>query len=242
METALVYEQIHRKRIELCYPHSGQPPSDDDIVRQLSDIVLRLPRDLQLNILEFADPVSFAILQSVIRPPQALYCNQLSKILHQSRFAPALQGSPTEAHETYERVLMARKYIFDSIRRGIFPLRPRSEIVKWRFAEDYRLMYTLEVYGNQITVWKVCGDTVTFVWSRDGIFDAVFSPRGNNVLVSCSNGVLEVRHFADSHELVMSVQLGEFNRLFTSDTYLFAAGMGGPTLWKWESSSSLARI
>ena len=242
MDPTPFIERIRQKRIELCYPGSGEPPADDEVVRQMLTLLQNLPPELQLVVLKHADPVAFAILRTGIPHDNELYCTQLSKLLHHSRFAQALQGKPTEARETYERVLMARQCVLNSIKYGIFPLRTRHEIVKWEFAEDYGLMYTIEEYVPQITVWKLCGNTVENVWTRGGVIDAVFSACGQQVLVSGSDGVVEVWDFADSPEMVTSEQLDGFHNLFTSDTYLFTTGVTGPTLWKWESSSLLARI
>ena len=172
--------------------------SEDEIVRQLSTLVQRLPNDLQLVVLELADPASFAILRSVVGHGQALYCNQLSKILHQSRLAQALQERPTEAYETYERVLMARQCVLNSIRSGIVPLRTRYRIIKWKFAEDYGLLFTIETYIHKITVWKLHGDTVERVWTQEGVIDAIFMTHSHRVLVSGALGTLQIWDFANS--------------------------------------------
>ena len=242
LDVASLCERIRQRGIEICYPHSGPPPGEDEIVRQLSEPVQRLPLDLQLVLLEFADAVTFAILRSVISHGRALYCNQLSKILHQSPLAQALQGRPTEAYETYERVLMARQCVLNAIKAGIFPLRTSFDIIKWEFAEDYGLMFTIETYVQKISVWKLRGDTVERVWTQEGVVDAMFITHSQRVLVSGALGTLQIWDFADSPKSVNMIPLRESSQLFNSETYLLTIQRSGPMLWKWESSSSLVRM
>ena len=242
MDLASLCERIRQRRIEICYPHSGSPPADEEIVRQLSDVVQQLPLDLQLVVLEFADAVTFAILRSVISHGRAFYCNQLSKILHTSPLAQALQGRSAEAYETYERVLMARQCVLNAIKAGIFPLRTSFDIIKWEFAEDYGLMFTIETYVQKISVWRLRGETVEDVWTQEGVVDATFISHLQRVLVSSADGVLQIWDFADSPKVVESVPLGAPNRLFISGTYLLTIQDSSPKLWKWESSSSLTRM
>jgi hypothetical protein len=116
---------------------------------------------------------------------------------------------------------MARQCVLNGIQNRIFPLRTRSEITKWNFAEDYGLMFTIKVYIQQIAVWKLCGDTAQNVWTREGVVDAVSSTDSQQVLLSGADGVLQIWDFADSPKLVKSVQLGGPSRPFNSETYLF---------------------
>ena len=244
MDVAFFVEQIQQKRFEICYPHSGSPPIDDEIVRQILTPVQQLPHELQLVVLELADPVSFAILRSVIKHDEALalYCNQLSKILHQSRLAQSVQGRPKEAYETYKRVLMARQCVLNAIQTGIFPLRTSFDIIKWKFAEDYGLMFTIETHTHMISVWTLRGDTVKCVWRRLGAADAVFITHLQRVLVSDLDGGLQIWDFADSPRLVESMPVEAPDQLFNSETYLLTIQDSGPMLWKWMSSSSLTRM
>ena len=137
---------------------------------------------------------------------------------------------------------MARQCVLSSIKSGIFPLRTQFHIIKWKFAEDYGLMFTIETYIQKITVWRLRGDTIERVWTQEAVVDANFISRLQRVLVSSADGALQIWDFADSPKVVESVPLGAPNRLFNSETYLLTIQDTSPKLWKWESSSSLTRM
>lgn len=187
-----------------------------------------LPPEVQLDIREHLDPLSFAAARCIVgNKYHALYRDQLLRLLHHNPVARSRAKNNDTARATFENIMQARRNIVRAMSMRSLPHQDNSHGIKVSVAPDCCSYLTLDHDTFILQVWSISGQQIQQIIELDSVQEAGYTETNDLWFVEeTANFTETLRLYTMTHpfHLIADWVLPEFDVLAISRNFVCFSG------------------